>query len=110
MKRRDFLTKAGAGAALAATAVPAIGQASQVRWRMSTMWPKSLDAMHGSAELFARRVGELTEGRFTIQATAAGEIVPPPQVFDAVQNKQWPAFVTAIDKIAVCYEELGIFP
>ena len=86
MKRRDFLTRAGAGAALAATAAPAIGQAPQVRWRMSTMWPKSLDAMHGSAEIFARRVGELTEGRFSIQATAAGEIVPPPQVFDAVQN------------------------
>ena len=86
MKRRDFLTRAGAGAALAATAAPVIGQAPQVRWRMSTMWPKSLDAMHGSAEIFARRVGELAEGRFSIQATAAGEIVPPPQVFDAVQN------------------------
>jgi len=89
MKRRDFLSKAGAGAALGATlagaATPALAQ-SQVRWRMSTMWPKSLDAMHGSAENFAKRVGELTEGRFTISATAAGEIVPPPQVFDAVQN------------------------
>ena len=86
MKRRDFLTRAGAGAALAATAAPTIGQAPQLRWRMSTMWPKSLDTMYGSAELFAKRVGELTDGRFTIQSTAAGEIVPPPQVFDAVQN------------------------
>ncbi|TAK81620.1 MAG: ABC transporter substrate-binding protein [Betaproteobacteria bacterium] len=89
MKRRDFLTRAGAGAALGATlaggAAPALAQ-SQVRWRMSTMWPKSLDAMHGSAEIFARRVGQLTEGRFAISAHAAGEIVPPPQVFDAVQN------------------------
>jgi TRAP-type mannitol/chloroaromatic compound transport system substrate-binding protein len=84
------LTKAGAGAALGATltgaAGPALAQSQPARWRMSTMWPKSLDAMHGSAETFARRVGEITEGRFTIQATAAGEIVPPPQVFDAVQN------------------------
>ena len=86
MKRRDFLTRAGAGAALAAAAAPAIGQAPQIRWRMSTMWPKSLDTMYGSAELFAKRVGEITDGRFTIQSTAAGEIVPPPQVFDAVQN------------------------
>lgn len=86
MKRRDFLTKAGVGAALAAAAAPAIGQAPQIRWRMSTMWPKSLDTMYGSAELFAKRVGEITDGRFTIQSTAAGEIVPPPQVFDAVQN------------------------
>ena len=90
MKRRDFLTKAGAGAALGATfaggAGSALAQAQPLRWRMSTMWPKSLDAMHGSAEAMAKRVGEITEGRFNIQATAAGEIVPPPQVFDAVQN------------------------
>ncbi|HUG76380.1 MAG TPA: TRAP transporter substrate-binding protein [Burkholderiales bacterium] len=90
MKRRDFLTRAGAGAALGATLAGSAGtaaaQAQPVRWRMSTMWPKSLDAMHGSAETFGKRVGEITEGRFNISVTAAGEIVPPPQVFDAVQN------------------------
>jgi TRAP-type mannitol/chloroaromatic compound transport system substrate-binding protein len=84
------LTKAGAGAALGATLAGATGtalaQSQPVRWRMSTMWPKSLDAMHGSAEALSKRVGEITEGRFAIQTTAAGEIVPPPQVFDAVQN------------------------
>ncbi len=86
MKRRDFLTQAGAAAAVGVTSTNALGQAQGMRWRMSTMWPKSLDTMYGSAELFAKRVGEITEGRFTIQSTAAGEIVPPPQVFDAVQN------------------------
>jgi TRAP-type mannitol/chloroaromatic compound transport system substrate-binding protein len=90
MKRRDFLSRAGAGAALGTTlagaAGSALGQSQPVRWRMSTMWPKSLDAMHGSAETFGRRVAELTEGRFDMRVTAAGEIVPPPQVFDAVQN------------------------
>jgi TRAP-type mannitol/chloroaromatic compound transport system substrate-binding protein len=90
MKRRDFLTKAGAGAALGATLAAGAGtaaaQSPQVRWRMSTMWPKSLDAMHGSAELVGKRVGEVTQGAFNISVTAAGEIVPPPQVFDAVQN------------------------
>jgi len=86
MKRREFLKKAGAGATLGALAGAAHAQGQPVRWRMSTMWPKSLDAMHGSAEACAKRVGELTEGRFVISAAAAGEIVPPPQVFDAVQN------------------------
>src|SRR4051812_199461 len=83
MKRRDFLTKAGAGAALAAAAAPAIAQtqAQQVKWRFATMWPKSLDAMHGSAENWAKRVTALTEGRFDIRTFAAGEIVPPPPVF-----------------------------
>src|SRR5688500_7378360 len=41
--------------------------------------------MYGTADAFAKRVGELTEGRFTISAAAAGEIVPPLQTFDAVQ-------------------------
>src|SRR4051812_50062128 len=79
MKRRDFLTKAGAGAALAAAAAPAIAQtqAQQVKWRFATMWPKSLDAMHGSAENWAKRVTALTEGRFDIRTFAAGEIAPP---------------------------------
>ncbi|MGH8701687.1 MAG: TRAP transporter substrate-binding protein [Burkholderiales bacterium] len=89
MKRRDFFAKAGAGAALGAaftTAGSALAQSPPVRWRMATMWPKSLDAMYGSAEACARRVGDVTEGRFILQATAAGEIVPPQQVFDAVQN------------------------
>ena len=86
MKRRDFLTKAGAGAALAAAAAPAIAQAPQVRWRFATMWPKSLDAMHGSAENWAKRVTALTEGRFEIRTFSAGEIVPPPAVFDAVKD------------------------
>ena len=34
----------------------------------------------------AKRVAELTDGNFQIQTFAAGEIVPPLQVLDAVQN------------------------
>jgi len=86
MKRREFLKKAGAGATLAAVAGSAQAQGQPARWRMATMWPKSLDAMYGSADAFARRVTAITEGRFTITSAAAGEIVPPLQVFDAVQN------------------------
>jgi TRAP-type mannitol/chloroaromatic compound transport system substrate-binding protein len=86
MKRRDFLKKAAVGATLGAVAGRANAQAQPVRWRMSTMWPKSLDAMYGSADALAKRVAEITEGRFTISAAAAGEIVPPLQTFDAVQN------------------------
>ncbi len=90
MERREFLSQTGAGIALGATfataAGPALAQAQPLRWRMATMWPKSLDAMYGSADALARRVTAITEGRFTITAAAAGEIVPPVQVFDAVQN------------------------
>jgi len=89
MERRDFLKGAGVGALGAAAAFPnpAIAQASpEIRWRLASSFPKSLDILFGGAETFARTVGELTDGRFQIQTFAAGEIVPPLQVADAVQS------------------------
>jgi len=86
MKRRTFLKQAATGVAAAAVASPAIAQPAQVRWRMTTSWPKSLDTIYGSAELMCRRIGQLTEGKFQIDVFAGGEIVPGPQVFDAVAN------------------------
>src|SRR5258708_7829687 len=86
MKRRSFLKKAAAGLALGSVAAPAIVHAQQaVTWRMATSWPKSLDTLFGGAELIARRVGEITDGKFQMRAFAAGEIVPGLQVLDAVQ-------------------------
>ncbi len=55
-----------------------------VRWRMATSWPKSLGTFIG-AEIVARRVKEMTDGRFRITPFAAGELVPGLQVLDAVQ-------------------------
>ncbi|MGZ8228841.1 MAG: TRAP transporter substrate-binding protein [Burkholderiales bacterium] len=87
MKRRHFLTGVGAGAAAGVLAAPARAQSQrQVRWRMASSFPKSLDMLFGSAEHISSRVSRLTEGRFEIRVFAAGEIVPPLQVFDAVQN------------------------
>jgi TRAP-type mannitol/chloroaromatic compound transport system substrate-binding protein len=88
MKRRDFIRVTGWGAAGAATiAAPAIAQSMPpIKWRMTTSWPKSLDALHGAAEQIARAVGEATDNKFQIQLFAAGEIVPGLQVLDAVQN------------------------
>ena len=89
MKRREFITKAGLGAAGAA-AVPALAAQAQsqpqIRWRMASSFPKSLDTLYGTAEQIAGRVSRLTEGRFEIRIFAGGEIVPPLQVLDAVQN------------------------
>src|SRR5882724_2529103 len=80
MKRRTFLSQA-AGAAAVAIATPAIAQSGQVRWRMTTSWPKSLDTIQGSAELMSQRIAQLTEGKFQVGLFAAGEIVPGTQVF-----------------------------
>ncbi len=87
MKRRDFLKAASLGAVAASTVYqPVYAQtAPQLRWRLASSFPKSLDTIYGASEVFSERVKELTEGRFTIRATAAGEIVPGLQVLDAVQ-------------------------
>jgi TRAP-type mannitol/chloroaromatic compound transport system substrate-binding protein len=88
MKRRDFIKVTGLGVAAAATvAAPAIAQSMpEIKWRMTTSWPKSLDTLHGGAEMMAKVVGEATDGKFQIQTFAAGEIVPGLQVLDAVQS------------------------
>jgi TRAP-type mannitol/chloroaromatic compound transport system substrate-binding protein len=88
MKRRDFIKVTGLGAAGAATlAAPAIAQSMpEIKWRMPTSWPKSLDTLYGGAEMMAKAVAEATDNKFQIQTFAGGEIVPGLQVLDAVQN------------------------
>jgi TRAP-type mannitol/chloroaromatic compound transport system substrate-binding protein len=90
LNRRRFLKTAGAGGVGAAAAVtlaaPAIAQTMpEIKWRMATSWPKSLDTLYGQTENFAKRVAELTDNKFQITTFAAGEIVPGLQVLDAVQ-------------------------
>jgi TRAP-type mannitol/chloroaromatic compound transport system substrate-binding protein len=86
MKRRTFLKSATAGVAASTVAAPAIAQSQPtVTWRLAASWPKSLDTLFGGAEFVARRVSEITEGKFQIRTFAAGEIVPALQVLDAVQ-------------------------
>jgi TRAP-type mannitol/chloroaromatic compound transport system substrate-binding protein len=87
MKRRQFLTAAGAGLATAAVAKPAIAQgAPEVKWRLTSSFPKSLDTIYGAADTVSKYVSEMTDGKFQIQAFAAGEIVPGLQAADAVTN------------------------
>jgi TRAP-type mannitol/chloroaromatic compound transport system substrate-binding protein len=87
MKRRQFLKTASIGVAAAAVASPAIAQSMpEMKWRMTTSWPKSLDTLFGAAEIMAKAVAEATDNKFQIQVFAGGEIVPGLQVVDAVQN------------------------
>ncbi|CAA7620630.1 Alpha-keto acid-binding periplasmic protein TakP [Candidatus Terasakiella magnetica] len=87
MERRKFLTAATVGAAASTIAAPAIAQTMpEIKWRLASSFPKSLDTIYGAAEVMARRVAEATDGKFQIRVFAGGEIVPGLQVLDAVQN------------------------
>jgi TRAP-type mannitol/chloroaromatic compound transport system substrate-binding protein len=86
MKRRSFLSGAAAGAAAGIVSAPAVVQANTtINWRMASSFPKSLDTIYGAAEVMAKRVSALTDGKFNIRVFPGGELVPALQVMDAVQ-------------------------
>ena len=89
MKRRKFINTAGAGMAgiLAAGVAPAFAQGGpEIKWRLTSSFPKSLDTIFAPAEIIAKRVAAATNNKFQIQVFASGEIVPGLQALDAVQN------------------------
>ncbi len=87
MKRRDFIKTAGVGLAAAGVASPAIAQSMpDIKWRLTSSFPKSLDTIYGAAEVFSKAVAEATDNKFQIQVFAAGEIVPGLQAADAVSS------------------------
>jgi len=103
MRRRDFLRTAPAlagaaalGSALAGcrpshsrsapAGAPGAITRPQVRWRLASSFPRSLDTIYGAAERLAERVSTLTGGAFAIRVHPAGELVPALQVLDAVES------------------------
>jgi TRAP-type mannitol/chloroaromatic compound transport system substrate-binding protein len=87
MKRREFLKTAGVGAIASVVAKPALSQAMpELRWRLTSSFPKSLDIPYGASEVFAKAVAQASDGKFQIQVFSAGEIVPGLSAADAVQN------------------------
>lgn len=90
MERRKFITGAAAGlVGAAATAIPQAKAGTEglpeIKWRLASSFPKSLDTIYGAAEVMSKKLAAITDGKFQIRVFAGGEIVPGLQVLDAVQ-------------------------
>ena len=87
MDRRSIIKNVGIAGVLAAGAAPAVhAQSASIRWRLASSFPKSLDTIFGAAEVFAKKVNEMSGGKFVISTHAGGELMPPFGVVDGVQN------------------------
>jgi TRAP-type mannitol/chloroaromatic compound transport system substrate-binding protein len=85
MDRRSILKHTGLAGVLAAGIAPAVHAQATIRWRLTSSFPKALDTIHGAADVFAKKVGEMTAGKFQVTVHAPGELVPAFGVVDAVQ-------------------------
>ena len=86
MERRSFIRKTGIAGVLAAGVAPAVVHAqANVRWRLTSSFPKSLDTLFGVNDVFAKKVSDMSGGKFQISTHAAGELVPAFGTVDAVQ-------------------------
>ncbi|MDZ4731481.1 MAG: TRAP transporter substrate-binding protein [Xanthomonadales bacterium] len=106
MDRRKFVKSTGLAAGLAAgvagTAgvLAACGQSVSTtgastagssydqtfKWKMVTTWPRDFPGLGTGAANLARMIGEMSNGRLTVKVYGGGELVPPLEVFSAVQQ------------------------
>lgn len=76
----------GLAGVLAAGVAPAVHAQPLVRWRLASSFPKPLDSIYGGAETFARKVTEMSGGKFQVSVHPAGELLPALAVVDGVQS------------------------
>ncbi len=85
MERRSFIHGAGLAGILAAGVAPAAHAQATIRWRLTSSFPKSLDTLFGVSDVFAKKVSEMSGGKFQITTHAPGELVPAFGTIDATQ-------------------------
>ena len=88
MERRRFLVKAGgvlaaAGATAAVVDAPNVIAQPKYKWRLATSWPPKFHPPGTGAELFAKAVDTMTDGRLKIEVYGGGELVPAFENFEA---------------------------
>mgnify|MGYP003681797432 FL=1 len=102
MKRRDFITKAGlasvGGAATVAAASsfpkPALAQ-ERIEMVMVSSWGRDFPGLGTNAQLLAKRLGDVSDGRIQVQYFAAGERVGAFDAFDEVASGNAQAYHSA---------------
>jgi TRAP-type mannitol/chloroaromatic compound transport system substrate-binding protein len=86
MDRRSVIRNAGIAGVLAAGVAPAVHAQAAIRWRLASSFPKSVDTLFGTAEMFAAHLKAMSGGKFEVSVHAAGELMPALGVVDAVQQ------------------------
>lgn len=88
MKRRTFIQHLSVGGLAAATqsiTTPSVwARGRTYQWRMATSWPKAMPILQTGAELFARQVDLMSNGRLKIEVLPDNEEIKALAVFDAV--------------------------
>lgn len=87
MKRRDLMKGAGIGllAAGASVAAPAIAKGVK-QWRMQMTWRANSPLLATGPKIVADYINKASNGRLEIKMYAAGDLVAPFQVMDAVAD------------------------
>jgi TRAP-type mannitol/chloroaromatic compound transport system substrate-binding protein len=75
--------KTGASDCAESTAGPA---AEAIEWKMVTTWPRDFPGLGTGATHLADLIGKLSNGRLKVKVYGGNELVPPFEVFDAVQR------------------------
>ena len=86
MDRRSILKHTGIAGVLAAGVAPAVHAQAAIRWRIASSFPKSLDTLFGVCDVFAKKVSDMSGGKFVITTHAAGELMPAFGVLDGVSS------------------------
>jgi TRAP-type mannitol/chloroaromatic compound transport system substrate-binding protein len=93
--RRRFLVKGGgvlAAIAAGGANVPTVIAQPKIQWRMPTTVPTALDIQFGAAQRLAQAVEEMSGGRFRIEVSPAGQIMPAFDCFDAASQGKVESF------------------
>ena len=101
MKRRQFLAATALGAASAGLSAPALAQsAPDLKWRLTSSFPKTFDLVQESAKVFASAVAAATDGHFQIDVFPSGDITPGLQALEKTQNGEVEMAHTALNLFA----------